>query len=152
MILRAPGITPDRRSRIVSHVDVLPTLVELAGLEAPAHARGVALGPFLRQRRPLPDRIVFADAGREVTAYRSRWFVRVIGTPAGDDASAEAEPAARGIGYAWRNSGEWSIMRRNVELDTEVRAYLEQKNVTTGAPLIGADILQRLRALGYEPD
>ncbi len=154
MILRAPGITPDRRSRIVSHVDILPTLVELAGLEAPAHSRGVALGPFLRQRRPLPERIVFADAGHEITAYRSRWFVRVLATPPGDSPPTPALPKfpAKGIGYSWRNNLEWTVMRGEIELADEVKSYMQTRNITVPAPLIDPDTRERLRALGYEPD
>ncbi|MBW2288365.1 MAG: sulfatase [Deltaproteobacteria bacterium] len=57
LILRAPGLTPERRDDLVSHVDIAPTLLELAGLRASSDASGVALansGAFrlLRQRRP----------------------------------------------------------------------------------------------------
>lgn len=50
LIIVAPGVTtPGSRSdAAVSLIDLYPTLVELAGLEMPAHPEGVSLLPLLR--------------------------------------------------------------------------------------------------------
>jgi arylsulfatase len=152
MILRAPGLAPGRSSRVVSHVDVMPTLLELAGLPIPASSRGLALGPALRAGRPLPDRVVFSDTGHELTAYRSRWFVRILLRAPGEDPSSAAAREPRTIGYAWRNDGEWTAMRRDVELADQERAYLALEPRTTPAPLLDADTARRLRQLGYAPE
>jgi arylsulfatase A-like enzyme len=154
MILRAPGIDPGRRSRLVSHVDVAPTLAELAGLPPPPEARGIALGPFLRDGRPLPDRVVLSDAGHEVTAYRNRWFVRIPGTPPAERTGEPDAPPVpdHGIGYAWRNNLAWSPMKDDVALSNEVRDYLSRTNTPAPAPLIDLETRERLRALGYEAE
>lgn len=47
-VLRAPGLAAGRRRDLVHHVDVLPTLLELAGIGVPEDARGVALGQIGR--------------------------------------------------------------------------------------------------------
>lgn len=57
LLLRGPGLSHARRDEPVSHVDILPTLLELAGI-APPPTDGVALGPVLRGERHLPPRTV----------------------------------------------------------------------------------------------
>jgi arylsulfatase len=154
MILRAPGIEPGRRSQIVSHVDVMPTLIELANLDGPPYQRGIALGPYLRHASPLPERTLFCDAGHEVTAYRSERFIRVQTPPHAKlpPEPAAAKPPARGIGYRWRKSGQWSPMRRDIELPEELHAYVSTRSTTARAPLIDEETRERLWALGYEPE
>ena len=55
LIVNAPGLRAERRADPVSHVDVMPTLLELAGLPAPAGVDGIALGPILRAHVPEPQ-------------------------------------------------------------------------------------------------
>jgi hypothetical protein len=76
----------------------------------------------------------------------------VLATPPGDGPPAPALPKfpAKGIGYAWRNNLEWSVMRGEIELADEVQRYIQTRNITVPAPLIDADTQERLRALGYE--
>ena len=64
-VLRAPGVPVVRRSEPVSHLDVMPTLLEAAGIPAPEGLRGIALGPALRSGEPLPGRLVYCDMGFE---------------------------------------------------------------------------------------
>lgn len=55
MLLRAPGRSGWAGRRItaqVSHVDVVPTLFELAGLEPPAGLAGASLVPLVEEGRP----------------------------------------------------------------------------------------------------
>jgi len=106
-ILSAAELAPERRTELVSHVDVLPTLLELAGHRVPGSARGIALGPFLRSGEPLPDRVVFCDVPGDVSAYRGDLFFRrskrvlpasrrpriSLGRPGGPLADARCAPA-----------------------------------------------------------
>jgi len=50
LIFVAPGVTApgSRSARIVSLLDLFPTLAELAGIEAPSHLEGTSLVPLLR--------------------------------------------------------------------------------------------------------
>jgi arylsulfatase A-like enzyme len=43
-----------RRIETVHHVDLMPTLLALAGFEVPADISGIALGPIIRGESPLP--------------------------------------------------------------------------------------------------
>jgi uncharacterized sulfatase len=52
LIIRAPGIAPGVTERVVELLDIYPTVLDLAGLPAAAHAEGRSLAPLLRQ----PDR------------------------------------------------------------------------------------------------
>jgi hypothetical protein len=73
-ILGAPRLRPERRADPVSHVDLMPTLLELAGLPPPANVEGVALGPLLRTGAAIPPRAVFCDIGYEVGTYGAHEF------------------------------------------------------------------------------
>ena len=153
-LLRAPGIPPQRRREPVSHVDALPTLLELAGLPVPPESRGLALGPFLRERRALPDRYVLCDAGLELVAYRDGGFVRAVELEGAWLPGARVEP---GWGaYAWSRDGSYAqledaaaererVMRDFPALDR----YLRHPVAMRPADPPDAAERERLRALGY---
>lgn len=61
LILHGPGIPAGRRVREnVSHVDVYPTLCDIAGLEPPGGLRGRSVMPLL-ERDTRGERIVFSE-------------------------------------------------------------------------------------------
>ncbi len=154
-ILRAPGLAPGRRRDLVGHLDVLPTLLELAGLPIPASARGLALGPALREGRALPDRLVLCDAGNELSAYRDGSFVRVVGIKRPWLRRAPAREPEWGA-YRWDADGVFAQLedpdeeRRRVDQDhRELAAYFRSAVDMEKAPPADAEDLERLRALGY---
>jgi arylsulfatase A-like enzyme len=139
-ILVAPDLEPERRTELVSHVDVMPTLLELAGHRVPRFAQGIALGRVLRSGKPLPDRVVFCDIPGEVTAYRSDMLLRF----------STRAPAGTAIsGHRWDASGRLSRTREASPLLQEIRDYRRR-----AVPSVEIDPDQRedarhLRALGY---
>ncbi len=153
-LVRAPGIPAQRRSEPASHVDALPTLLELAGLPVPAASRGIALGPFLRERHPLPERYVLCDGGEELAAYREDGFVRAVDIKGAWTAPAALEP---GWGaYRWDATGSYQqiedesaerprVMRDFAALDRYLRHPVPMQ------PAEPPDAAERegLRALGY---
>lgn len=170
-VLRAPGLAPERRRELVGHVDVLPTLLDLAGLPPDEEARGLALGEYLRAGKPLPDRTLVCDMGSELTAFRGDRFVRLVEVaPAlldAEDVPAEAaagEPmqpswgrmpreakGPRWWGYAWAGNGRDFAPTDDVEaLPDGLLDYLGQVPVrTTFVDHIRPEDLNRLKALGY---
>jgi arylsulfatase A-like enzyme len=146
LLLEAPGLRPGRRSELVHHVDLMPTLLELAGLPVPRDASGIALGPYLRDAQPLPDRTVFCDVGLDVAAY------------AGDRYYRRARPPGRGS-RSYAGTFEWTpgVPPRRVADDPELRRallrYEEQRRESRLLePLTPAEA-EHLRALGYlEPE
>jgi arylsulfatase A-like enzyme len=76
LLLEAPGLAPGRQEALVHHVDLMPTLLELADVPAPSDLRGVALGPYLRGESPLPERPLFCDVGHDLAVYSGDRYYR----------------------------------------------------------------------------
>jgi arylsulfatase A-like enzyme len=154
LILRAPGLPAERRRELVSHVDVMPTLLELAGLEPPANLSGIPIGPHLRQGSRMPDRLVFCDVGRELTAYRGDGFVRVADAKRAYSASTETGPVPsyRSSRYTWGEDGGWSQLAGEAPLEEGIRSYADRVTPIKVSPVMSPKIRERLRALGYAED
>lgn len=146
LILRAPGLEPGRRRELVSQVDVLPTLLELAGIPVPADARGVSLGPLVRNRADLPERFVYSDVGSELSAYQGDTFWRVKG--AGGAWQQAADPGFESAAaFRWNADDGWSPLPGAGPLPEPVREYAKR-----AAPLqpwpVDAERARQLGALG----
>jgi arylsulfatase A-like enzyme len=143
-LLRAPGVAPGRRAEIAHHVDILPTLLDLAGLAIPADARGIALAPALRGEAAFPDRTVFCDVGAEVGAYRSDLFLRArLGASLGDTRSGTW------TAYRWRPGGNLAAAADAEALRSDIEAYARVRSPTAAAAELSTAEATRLRALGY---
>ncbi|MCC2687168.1 MAG: sulfatase [Paenibacillaceae bacterium] len=66
LMIAHPSFKPGHRDELVAHVDLAPTLCDLAGTEAPADIHGVSLRPLLE--------------GREASEYKRSEVVSQIGT------------------------------------------------------------------------
>lgn len=79
ILVRAPGIAPLPApvTTLVRSIDVAPTLLDLAGVPAPASFAGVSLRPRLEGHAGLPGLQAFAETGL--------WFVHVPGEPYADE-------------------------------------------------------------------
>ncbi len=85
--IRAPGITPAGHTGIVEHIDLVPTLAELAGVEVPNGVSGVSLLPILRGDREgagFPaDRYALSQIEEQVMLRGRKWKLNVYeGVPA----------------------------------------------------------------------
>jgi arylsulfatase A-like enzyme len=143
-VLHAPGLSPGRRRELVHHVDVMPTLLELAGLAVPEGVRGVALGRVLRRERAMPERIVYADVGFAVSAYRGERFDRIQL----EEKDGRFLPRSW-ESYAWKTDGSWGAAEPDPGVRPEVSAYLSRIKRPVLAPPLGEEERDRLRALGY---
>ncbi len=159
-IVVAPGVAPQRRSELVHHVDVMPTLVELAGLEPAAAGSGVSLAPFLREGpgRAVPERTVFCDVGWESGAYRGRSYVRVRGSldlwsrwASGRSDAPGSPPASLLQLESWQRGadGRWVAEGDPAEWRPTIEQYLLKHEPMVEAPQLDTDDVERLRALGY---
>jgi arylsulfatase len=143
-LLVAPGLSPGRTSELVHHVDVMPTLLERVGIEPPAASAGVPLGRHWQSGAALPDRVVFADVGAEVSAYRGDQFQRMrldgdLGdTPEGSDET-----------YHWVPGNEWTRAEAQPSTRSQLKAYLARESRLSFAEEPGNEDQERLRALGY---
>jgi arylsulfatase len=147
-LLRAPGLAPGRRSEIVGHVDVLPTLLELAGLPVPEDARGVALGPMLRGEARLPERLVYCDIGSQLSAYGDEGFLQVVGLAGAWSGRVARNPLWRR--YAWSPGTAWQTLERGRGgLPAELERYAASAAPIEELPPPDPELLEKLRALGY---
>ena len=164
LIISAPGLRPERRADPVSHVDVMPTLLELAGQPVAEGGEGVALGPILRGQVPVPARAVFCDIGYEVGTYgadefmlaatpeQKSWTLEVFyqqGGAARAGAVAGAERLTVAQTFRWDGGQTWTARDPEPELAKRLASYLAGSNAIGDAvPLSPAD-RERLRSLGY---
>jgi arylsulfatase A-like enzyme len=71
MMFRVPGLPPGRRACFTHPGDVMPTLLELAGVPAPPTVRARSLGPVLRgQAGGVRDHAVSSWSLRGLSKYR----------------------------------------------------------------------------------
>lgn len=149
MVLRAPGVEPGRRSELVSQVDVMPTLLEFAGLPIPEGLSGIALGPHLRGETPLPSRAIYMDLGVETGVYDAEGMTRVRfpNLAAGESGDTREALIER---YTWGDGA--SLTRREGEMTLPVTVTEYLSNVTPSNEALAEpdeDQVERLRALGY---
>jgi len=167
-----PAVVPRRIDAVVEHVDLLPTIMDLAGSgEAPADVtqplQGRSLVPLLTGGSPraLPERAAFVqrrsyaqedrrsplvdrdfEAGGKFALVERRW--KYIHRTAGDDElyDLRADP------YETRE-----LSQRHPEVAAEMKAKLlaRAKALRAGAgpdaEAVDVETIERLRALGYAP-
>jgi arylsulfatase len=164
LLLHAPNLRAEHRAELVSQVDVMPTLLQLAGVPRPAGLEGIALGPLLRNRVALPTRAVFCDIGYEVAAYGSQGFLLAStgeertwsleefyqsGRAAQQQAIAGAPQLTVGQTFLWNGGETWSIADADAQLATQLAAYLNDGSVVGSPVSLSPAERERLRALGY---
>jgi choline-sulfatase len=74
LLIRVPGASPHRVTRRVSHVDLAPTVLELAGVAPDPGARGQSLVPELFGSE-LPERPILIDQPHNVYYDAKRAFI-----------------------------------------------------------------------------
>lgn len=150
LIIAAPGIAPGRTDAVVSHVDIFPTLCDLAGVRKPVHLQGRSLVPALRGRR-LAERPVYFES---LYPYYSRGWAplrgviefpkKFIETPIPELYDLEADPAeARNL-----IAGTDHDARRK-KLEALVKSLSSPAGAvgTARAPTVAS--MEKLRSLGY---
>jgi arylsulfatase A-like enzyme len=148
-ILRAPGIDPGERTDPVAHVDIMPTLLDLAGLEKAPSFDGIALGPYLKTGQALPDRPIFCDIGLELSTYWQGRFVRLRLLQESPDSPYGPNQPSAAANYAWRADGSWERLEGTVKRPPELSAYMMRRVRTLPAKTPTSTEIEQLKVLGY---
>jgi arylsulfatase A-like enzyme len=145
LLFRHPALSPRRVSAPVSGVDLVPTLLDLAGLEVPAGLDGVSLAPWIRgeAREPPMERFIRSELGVATSIRQGDRKVIRAGSDGGrteayDLAGDRSESRPVEAGPPWR-----ALVQ---ELDRPVEPVADDD--VSPAPE-EPDFERRLRALGY---
>jgi arylsulfatase A-like enzyme len=60
-IMRAPDLSPGRRGQLACHVDLLPTVLDYAGIDCPPNVHGLSLRPTLQDAGARTHDAVFSE-------------------------------------------------------------------------------------------
>jgi arylsulfatase A-like enzyme len=156
LLVHAPGrFAPSRVGERVSHVDVLPTLREIAGLPPASGDAGLSLVPLLSgAARRLPPRALFADLWHATYSERKRYLAATI---EGEWKLVEGDPLGPMLFHLDRDPLD---LRNRHEAYPEVAARLRERFRHAEASLPrftpefedtvqDAALNEELRALGY---
>ncbi|MEM9407531.1 MAG: sulfatase [Acidobacteriota bacterium] len=165
----APGlIEPSVIEQPVALVDVLPTILDLLGLEAPDCQHGASLVPYLEQPEGgLSERPAFSEYGdtRIQTVLHEGW--KLVDNP--DDLTPECMlnapldlypiAAVELYDLASDPSEQTNLASSHPERVESLRRVLETKKAMLCTPgtaketqLLSEELKEELRALGYNPE
>ena len=156
-MLRAPGVAARKVDDVVSSIDVMPTVLDLLGIErAKLQLQGRGLGPLLRGE-PLPSAPTFTHAlskqggeQRLQSVRDGKWrFVFEPGAEMGQLFDLEADPKEL-TDVAAENPKVVERMRGllNAQGDTD-RVFTERASGPVGPYKLNARDREELRKLGY---
>lgn len=155
LVIRAPGAAAGRVvETAVSHVDLLPTILDVAGIPIVETAQGSSLAPLLVEGRPTDDdRAVYTESYYALSHYgwaplRSLRTARYkyIAAPREELYEIPVDPgelrnvAGQRAATAFELAGSLQRLAAEVEFEGERSA---------ATPDIDEDSLRQLRALGY---
>ena len=150
LIVSGPGVPESTVTAQVRHIDLLPTLAALAGLDAPPGIDGRSLEP-LTKGGSLPEEPAYMEAvgvklgGKRIVGVRTSEWKLLRGSG--------RRPALYRL--AGTPDERRNLYRRHPEVVRELEAYIERVSSVTGAPGSGmtteeeAVVEQHLRDLGY---
>jgi arylsulfatase A-like enzyme/Flp pilus assembly protein TadD len=146
-ILRAPGLEAARFAPRVRLVDVVPTVLDLLGIDPPAPVDGVSLRAFLRTPAKYEPKDSYFEAlnshlTRDWAPLRGivRGRHKLIDLPIAELYDLEADPAEKNNSISGR-AGLASELRAAVERETERAVPM--------SPSADEETRKRLESLGY---
>lgn len=150
MIVVAPEVRPRRVEALVSHVDIAPTLLELAGLPALDEQSGRSLRSAIVEGEALAERAVFTDTDGEAAFYVLGRMTRIGGAMVGGRGEARTRPTQIQT-LEWGHEGPWRVVEVDENAVQDLMRYLESSAPLVAAEAMPPEHVEQLRALGYLP-
>jgi len=158
LLIRDP-LESHPRSRVTAQVrlvDVVPTLLDLAGLAVPAETAGRSLLPLMRGTE-VEDRLAYAELlfrqSRRLrrAAVRQAGWKLILNLPGTDDPTLELYHVARDPDERENLAGRREAMRTRLYgvLARERTARAQEGRARMGREGLPSTVQERLRALGY---
>ena len=148
LIVVAPEVSPRRVDALVSHVDIAPTLLDLAGLAALPDPSGLSLTPFLMGEEGSASREVFSDTEGESALYGDDRLTRILG-PGLSTRRVESSVPLRSETLVRRSDGAWRPVPTDAAALERLSAYLGQAVPPSPVGAMEPEHIEQLRALGY---
>ena len=104
LLMRVPGLTPQRCATPVSLVDVVPTLLDLLGRPLPAHLHGTSRARLLAGGDVAPDQTDVVTQWNGLNGHPSEF-----GRPGRLGDSAEEERLLRAVEWRSIHLGRWKL-------------------------------------------
>jgi arylsulfatase A-like enzyme len=149
LIMRVPGVAPQRFVAITSLVDVMPTVLGMLRLPGP-QVDGLDLNPAIRGAREPADRLVYSESlyparfgWSPLRAARDGRF-KFIDAPRPELYDLETDPFEERNLYATRSATATALARR-----LEAFNGVERRSASDRMDRVPADVRARLNALGY---
>lgn len=151
LIIRAPGIAPGRRAQIVQPCDLMPTILELAGIERPERVQGESLVDVLKGSRKQVREFAVTSSAINLPPISDKPLVL--------DASNWSEYArnlktSTVVTYEWTlhfGAGDFVPELYNVRADPHQHHNVYEKN-KDAARRLHADYIALLERLGTEEE
>jgi len=153
LIVKAPDLPESVRSRdLVSLIDLAPTLLDLAGIEAPAKMEGRSLRPVMENGSPGSSLVIseMVDLNWYCVALRSERYKYVYD---------ERRPTFRQLFDLRQDPGEKQDLfgqrpGEEAEFENHLQRHLERvrsegERDDGGGWQVEGDVVRRLKALGY---
>ena len=148
LIVVAPGTATRRVSDLVSHVDIAPTLLDLADLPPLEQGRGISLAPLMAGEKAKEPRAVFSDTEGESALYGPDRLTRVLGRGLSTRLQELAGPL-RSETLIRRSDGAWRPAPTDTASLERISTYLSEAVQTVPVGLMEPEHIEQLRALGY---
>ncbi len=147
LIIAGPGVKPGRVAENVSHIDIFPTVCDLAGLDKPTFLQGASLLPGLRGRSLSPRPIYFESL---YPYYRRGWAPQrgfIDGPKKFIDSPIPEVYDLKADFNETKNLAGKDLGREKAELAGIIQAG--SKGAASSAPRLDAEAQRRLQSLGY---
>jgi len=146
----APGASSRRVNSLVSHVDVAPTLLDLAGLEPLPDSSGLSLTSTIFGADSEGSRSVFTDTHGETAIYSANRLTRLSSPQLSGNPTGSARPPEVQT-LEWGLAGPWRRLDEDSEAAGQLIRYVQNSAPLESAEAMRPEHIEQLRALGYLP-